>query len=62
MKSNPQEKNKRAATIHAAPLAGDEPQAKARDDAEGQSQDLSLEVIHSDPAGIDIGNEWIATF
>jgi len=58
MKSKPEEqKQKSHQPSNAAPLARDEPQATTRDDAPDPSEDLSLEVIHPDAAGIDIGNE-----
>src|SRR5256885_15480174 len=54
MKAKPQEKNKRAPTHH-----GHEMNRKQRRETmrKIQSEDLSLEVTHPDPAGIDIGNE-----
>src|SRR5215467_2534801 len=58
MKSKPQEKNKRAAN-HPTQHHWDEMNRKQRREMmrKMQSEDLSLEVIHPDAAGIDIGNE-----
>jgi transposase len=58
MKSNPQEKNKRAAN-HPTQHHWHEMNRKQRREMtrKMQSEDLSLEVIHPDAAGIDIGNE-----
>ena len=58
MKSKPQEKNKRA-TNHPTQHHWHEMNRKQRREMTRkiQSQDLSLEVIHPDAAGIDIGNE-----
>src|SRR5215472_1644021 len=58
MKSKPQEKNKKA-TDHPTQHHWHEMNRKQRREMmrKVQSQDLSLEVIHPDAAGIDIGNE-----
>src|SRR5438270_2970534 len=58
MKSKPQEKNKRA-TNHPTQHHWHEMNRKQRREMlrKIQSEDLSLEVIHPDAAGIDIGNE-----
>jgi transposase len=58
MKSKPQEKNKRA-TNHPTQRHWHEMNRKQRREMmrQIQSEDLSLEVIHPDAAGIDIGNE-----
>jgi transposase len=58
MKSNPQEKDKRA-THRATQRHWHEMNRKQRREMmrKVQSEDLSLEVIHPDAAGIDIGNE-----
>src|SRR6266705_2070998 len=58
MKSKPQEKNKRA-TNHPTQHHWHEMNRKQRREMtrQIQSEDLSLEVIHPDAAGIDIGNE-----
>src|SRR5215469_2318859 len=58
MKPKPQEKNKRA-TNHPTQPHWDEMNRKQRREMTRkiQSEDLSLEVIHRDAAGIDIGNE-----
>src|SRR5215831_12609431 len=58
MKSKLQEKNKRP-TNHRTPCHWHEMNRKQRREMmrKVQSQDLSLEVIHPDAAGIDIGNE-----
>jgi transposase len=58
MKSKPQEKNKRA-TNHPTQHHWHEMNRKQRREMirKMQSEDLSLEVIHPDAAGIDIGNE-----
>src|SRR5437879_1409351 len=58
MKSKPQEKNKRA-TNHPSRHHWNEMNRKQRLEMtrQIQSEDLSLEVIHPDAAGIDIGNE-----
>ena len=58
MKSKPQEKNKRA-TNHPTQRHWHEMNRKQRREMmrKMQSEDLSLEVIHPDAAGIDIGNE-----
>jgi hypothetical protein len=58
MKPKPQEKNKRASNHPTQPhwheMNGKQKREKMR---KIQSEDLSLEVIHPDAAGIDIGNE-----
>jgi hypothetical protein len=58
MKSKPQEKNKKA-TDHPTQHHWHEMNRKQRRETmrKIQSEDLSLEVIHPDAAGIDIGNE-----
>jgi transposase len=58
MKSKPQEKNKRA-TNHPTQHQWHEMNRKQRRETTRkiQSEDLSLEVVHPDAAGIDIGNE-----
>jgi hypothetical protein len=58
MKPKPQEKNKRA-TNHPTQHHWHEMNRKQRREMtrQIQSEDLSLEVIHPDAAGIDIGNE-----
>src|SRR6266478_5847334 len=58
MKSKPEEKTKKAAN-HSTPHHWDEMNRKQRREMTRkiQSADLSLEVIHPDAAGIDIGNE-----
>src|SRR6266699_2715822 len=58
MKAKPQEKNKRA-TNHPTQHHWHEMNRKQRREMtlQIQSEDLSLEVIHRDAAGIDIGNE-----
>jgi transposase len=58
MKSKPQEKNKRA-TNHPTQHHWHEMNRKQRRETmrKIQSEDLSLEVVHPDAAGIDIGNE-----
>ena len=58
MKSKPQEKNKRA-TNHPTQHHWDEMNRKQRREMTRQihSEDLRLEVMHPDAAGIDIGNE-----
>jgi transposase len=58
MKSKPQEKSKRA-TNHPTQHHWNEMNRKQRREMmrKMQSEDLSLEVIHPDAAGIDIGNE-----
>src|SRR5437660_10727286 len=58
MKSKPEEQNKRA-TNHPAQHHWHEMNRKERRETmrKMQSEDLSLEVIHPDAAGIDIGNE-----
>src|SRR5438309_4598542 len=58
MKSKPQEKNKRA-TNHPTQRHWHEMNRKQRREMtrQIQSEDLSLEVVHPDAAGIDIGNE-----
>src|SRR6266516_2119292 len=58
MKSKPQEKNKRA-TNHPTQHHWHEMNRKQRREMlrKMQSEDLRLEVIHPDAAGIDIGNE-----
>src|SRR5262249_59264601 len=58
MKSKPQEKNERA-TNHPEHHHWHEMNRKQRREMmrKMQSEDLSLEVIHPDAAGIDIGNE-----
>ena len=57
MKSKPQEKSKRA-TNHPTQHHWHEMNRKQRREMirKMQSEDLSLEVIHPDAAGIDIGN------
>src|SRR5437899_5180423 len=59
MKTKPQEKNKRA-TNHPTQHHWHEMNRKQRREMvrQIQSEDLSLEVIHPDAAGIDIGNEF----
>jgi transposase len=59
MKSKPQEKDKRA-TNHPTQRHWHEMNRKQRREMmrQIQSEDLSLEVIHPDAAGIDIGNEF----
>jgi transposase len=59
MKSRPPEKAKKA-TDHATRGHWNEMNRKQRRDMmrKIQSQDLSLEVVHPDAAGIDIGNEF----
>src|SRR5947209_4366903 len=58
MKSKPEEKNK-GATNHPTQHHWHEMNRKERRETmrKMQSEDLSLEVIHPDAAGIDIGNE-----
>src|ERR1700739_4492805 len=58
MKSKPQEKNKRA-TNHPTQHHWHEMNRKQRREMTRkiQSEDLNLEVMHPDAAGIDIGNE-----
>jgi transposase len=58
MKSKPEEKNKRA-TNHPTQHHWHEMNRKQRRETirKMQSEDLSLEVVHPDAAGIDIGNE-----
>jgi len=58
MKSKPEEKNKRA-TNHPTQHHWQEMNRKQRRETirKMQSEDLSLEVVHPDAAGIDIGNE-----
>jgi hypothetical protein len=58
MKPKPQEKNKKA-TDHPTQRHWHEMNRKQRRETmrKMQSEDLSLEVIHPDAAGIDIGNE-----
>jgi transposase len=58
MKSNPKEKSKKA-TNHPTQRHWHEMNRKQRRETMGkiQSEELSLEVIHPDAAGIDIGNE-----
>ena len=58
MKSQPQEKNKKA-TDHPSQRQWHEMNCKQRRETmrKMESQDLSLEVVHPDAAGIDIGNE-----
>src|SRR6266566_1665591 len=58
MKAKPQEKNKRA-TNHPTQHHWHEMNRKQRRETmrKIQSEDRSLEVIHPDAAGIDIGNE-----
>ncbi len=58
MKPKPQEKNKKA-TDHPTQHHWHEMNRKQRRETmrKMQSEDLSLEVIHPDAAGIDIGNE-----
>jgi hypothetical protein len=57
MKSNLQEKNKRAANHPQHHWHEMNRKQKRETMRKVQSQDLSLEVIHPDAAGIDIGNE-----
>ena len=59
MKSKPQEKDKRA-TNHPTQHQWHEMNRKQRREMmrQIQSEDLSLEVVHPDAAGIDIGNEF----
>src|SRR3989441_6136141 len=59
MKPKPQEKNKRA-TNHPTQHHWHEMNRKQRRETmrKIQSEDLNLEVIHPDAAGIDIGNEF----
>src|SRR5437879_6414296 len=59
MKAKPQEKNKRA-TNHPTQHHWHEMNRKQRRETmrKIQSEDLNLEVIHPDAAGIDIGNEF----
>ena len=54
MKAKPQEKNKRATNHHWHEMNRKQRRETMR---KIQSEDLSLEVIHPDAAGIDIGNE-----
>src|SRR5947199_10513129 len=58
MKSKPEEQNKRA-TNHPTQHQWREMNRKQRREItrQLQSEDLSLEVIHPDAGGIDIGNE-----
>ena len=58
MKPKPQEKNKRA-TNHPTQHHWHEMNRKQRREMmrKMQTEDLSLDVIHPDAAGIDIGNE-----
>jgi len=58
MKPKPEEKNKKASN-HPTELHWHEMNRKQRRETmrKIQSEDLSLEVIHPDAAGIDIGNE-----
>src|SRR5438876_10958719 len=58
MKSKPEEKNK-GATNHPTQHHWHEMNRKERRETirKMQSEDLSLEVVHPDAAGIDIGNE-----
>src|SRR5437879_13864293 len=58
MKPKPEEKNKRT-TNHPPQHHGHQMNRKQRREMmrKIQSEDLSLEVIHPDAAGIDIGNE-----
>src|SRR2546429_9685809 len=58
MKSKPEEQNKRA-TNHPTQHQWHEMNRKQRREItrQIQSEDLSLEVIHPDAGGIDIGNE-----
>src|SRR2546426_1246443 len=58
MKPKPEEKNKRT-TNHPPQHHGHQMNRKQRREMtrQIQSEDLSLEVIHPDAAGIDIGNE-----
>jgi hypothetical protein len=59
MKSKPQEKNKTASN-HPTPHRWHEMNRKQRRGTMRtiQSEELSLEVVHPDAAGIDIGNEF----
>jgi transposase len=59
MKPKPQEKNKKA-TDHSTRRHGHEMNRKQRRETmrQIQSEDVSLEVVHPDAAGIDIGNEF----
>jgi transposase len=58
MKPKPQEKNKRASNHPTQPHWHEMNRKQRRETMRKiQSEDLSLEVIHSDAAGIDIGNE-----
>jgi transposase len=54
MKSKPQEKDKRATQHHWQEMNRKQRRETIR---KMQSEDLSLEVVHPDAAGIDIGNE-----
>ena len=54
MKSKPEEKNKRATQHHWHEMNRKQRRETIR---KMQSEDLSLEVVHPDAAGIDIGNE-----
>src|SRR2546423_9823630 len=54
MKAKPQEKNKRATNHHWHEMNRKQRRETMR---KIQSEDLSLEVVHPDAAGIDIGNE-----
>jgi transposase len=54
MKSKPEEKNKRATQHHWQEMNRKQRRETIR---KMQSEDLSLEVVHPDAAGIDIGNE-----
>jgi len=58
MKSKPKEKSKKA-TDHPTQRDGHEMNRKQRREAmrKIQSEELSLELVHRDAAGIDIGNE-----
>src|SRR6266480_2800271 len=59
MKAKPQEKNKKSAE-HLTQRHWHEMNRKQRREMTRkiQSEDISLEVIHPDAAGIDIGNEF----
>jgi hypothetical protein len=58
MKPKPQKKNKRASNLPTQPHWYEMNRKQRRQTMRKiQSEDLSLEVIHSDAAGIDIGNE-----
>src|SRR5438445_10323393 len=59
MKSKPQEKNRKASN-HPTQHHWHEMNRKQRREMmrQIQSEDVSLEVVHPDAAGIDIGNEF----